>query len=192
MVSALASQISATPKDNQTIPLSKPMPSPNITMRNTTTSTAPLSGFVPNSQADQFDMTIQLTPYTQSQTLRDEGWYEVLGWQLALTDQSSLCPTQNCAFQLEGGRMGGESIPGERFLSAKLRINSGMTTQIKHLGILWSAVEERIEAGQRAQAVEGSLSLGNRQNEPNTRYQIEGTLAPYGQDLILSIHGVKE
>ena len=67
-----------------------------------------------------------------------------------------------------------------------------MTTQIRDLGIIWSAVEERIESGQRVQAVEGSLTRGNRQNEPDTRYQIEGTLAPYGQDLILTIHGVKE
>ena len=88
--------------------------------------------------------------------------------------------------------MGEEYIPGERFLSGKLGINSGVTTQIRDLGISWSAVEERLEAGQRVQAIEGSLTLGNRQGEPDTRYQIEGTLAPYGQDLILTIHGVKE
>jgi hypothetical protein len=87
--------------------------------------------------------------------------------------------------------MGEEYTPGERFLSGKLRVNSGMTTQIRDLGILWSAVEERIETGQTVQAVEGSLTLGNRQNEPDTRFQIEGTLTPYGQDLILAIHGVK-
>jgi hypothetical protein len=104
-VSVLLQQTWATPKDNQTIPLPKSTPSSNVTMRNTTTSTVPSPGFVPDSRGvqntDEFDMTIQLTPYTQGQALRDRGWYEVLGWQLALSDPSSLCPTQNCTFQLE-------------------------------------------------------------------------------------------
>jgi hypothetical protein len=88
--------------------------------------------------------------------------------------------------------MGQEYTPGERFLSGKLRINSGMTTQIKDLGISWSAVEERIEAGQRVQAVEGSLTVGNDRTGQENRFQINGTFTPNGQDLILAIQGSRK
>jgi hypothetical protein len=141
---------------------------------------------------DQLAMMIQLTPHTQNQAMRDNGWYEVSNWQFATSNPSILCPTQNCAFQLEGGLMGPEYTPGEKFLSGKLRINSGMTTQIKDLGISWSAVEERIEAGQRVQAVEGSPTVGNDRTGQENRYQTNGTLTPYGQDLILAIQGSRQ
>ena len=112
-------------------------------------------------------MTIQLTPHTQNQIMRNMGWYEVSGWQLAHRDsKQSMSYPETITFQLEGGHMGQEYTPGERFLSGKLGINSGMTTQIKDLGISWSAVEERVEAGQRVQAVEGSLTVGTDRNRP--------------------------
>jgi hypothetical protein len=37
-----------------------------------------------------------------------------LDWQLAISNPSKLCPSQNCVFQLEGGEMGSELTPGER------------------------------------------------------------------------------
>ena len=51
-----------------------------------------------------------------------------------------------------------------------------------------------MQGGQIIQVIEGSLGVGvgadtyNRANQ----YKINGTLAPYGQDLILTIHGVKQ
>ena len=139
-------------------------------------------------------MMIQLTPHTQNQAMRDNGWYEVSNWQLASSNPSSLCPTQNCAFQLEGGLMGPEYTPGERILTGKLRINSGETTQIRDLSASWSAIEERVQGGQTVQFVEGSLGIGigaDRFSSEN-RFQINGTLTPYGQDLILAIQGSRQ
>jgi hypothetical protein len=48
-------------------------------------------------------MMTQLTPHTQNQYMRETGWYEVIGWQLAISNPSSLCPTHKCAFRLIGG-----------------------------------------------------------------------------------------
>ena len=105
-----------------------------------------------------------------------------LAGNLLLVLQAVYVLSRTVHFQLEGGQMGQEYTPGERFLSGKLGINSGMTTQIKDLGISWSAVEERIEAGQRVQAVEGSLTVGTDRTGQENRYQISGTLVPYGQE----------
>jgi hypothetical protein len=41
------------------------------------------------------------------------------------------------------------------------------------------------------QVVEGSMTVCTDHTDPENQYQINGTLTPYGQDLILAIHGVK-
>jgi phage baseplate assembly protein gpV len=89
------------------------------------------------------------------------------------------------------GSHGTGYTPGERILTGKLRVNTGDTTKIRDLGASWAAVEERREAGQIVQVVEGSLTVGTDRIGPESRYQINGTLTPYGQDLILAIQGSK-
>jgi hypothetical protein len=116
----------ASPNDNQTSPFQKFVPKNNQTI--------PLQRFVPSSPVDKFDMMIHLTPHTQNQYMREGGWYEVAGWQIAISNPSSLCPSQNCTFQLEGGLMGQKYTPGERMVTGKLRINSDVTTMIREYG----------------------------------------------------------
>ena len=122
------------------------------------TQTVPMPKFVPkpreNLQAssDQLAMMIQLRPHTENEAMQESGYYQVIGWQLAISNPSSLCPSQNCVFQLEGGVMGPEFVsPGERVLTGKLKIGTGDTTKIRDLGASWAAVEERIEGGQMVQ-----------------------------------------
>ena len=57
----------------------------------------------------------------ENQVMRETGWFQVLDWQLATSNPSSLCLYQNCVFQLEGGIMGTEFTPGERMLTGKLK-----------------------------------------------------------------------
>lgn len=170
-MSALQIQVA----DAQTIPLPefKPKPLENIPASN-----------------DQLAMMIQLRPHTENQAMRENGYYQVLGWQLAISNPSEVCPSQNCVFDLQGGVMGPEFIsPGERILTGKLRINSGGTTMIRDFYADWAAVEEHIEGGQIVQVIEGKLTLGTDRFGPENRYQINGTLTPYGQDLLLAIQG---
>ena len=128
----------------------------------------------------------------ENQVMRETGWFQVLDWQLATSNPSSLCLYQNCVFQLEGGIMGTEFTPGERMLTGKLKTSTGDTTKIRDLSVSWSTVEERIEGGQMVQVIEGTLTLGTDRFGPENRYQINGTLTPYGQDLILAIQGQAE
>jgi hypothetical protein len=109
-----------------------------------------------------------------------------------MTNQNELCPTQNCVFQLEGGVLGGEYTPGERSLNGKLMINTGDTTRIRDLSAYWAAVEDRTEGGQRVQVIEGTLTLGTDRLGTENRYQINGTLAQYGQNLMFAIQGSQE
>lgn len=89
--------------------------------------------------------------------------------------------------------MGTELTPGERTLTGKLKINSGDTTMIRDLYADWAAVEEYAEGGQTVQVIEGTLGtgIGSERFSPQNQYQINGTLTPYGQDLILAIQGSK-
>jgi hypothetical protein len=152
--------------------------------------TVPLQEFGPPRESkDQFSMMLQLRPH-ENQYLPD--YYQVLYFQFAISNPNELCPIQNCVFQLEGGVMGSESTPGERSLRGKLMINTGDTTRIRDLSAYWAAVEERAEGGQRVQVIEGTLTLGTDRLGTENRYQINGTLTPYGQDLMLAIQGSQQ
>ena len=111
--------------------------------------------------------------------------------QLALSNPSDLCLSQNCLFDLQGGEMGPEYTPGERILTGKLKTDTGSTTKIRDFWVDWAAMEEREEGGQIVQVIEGQLKIGNDIFRPENQYQINGTLTPYGQDLILAIQGSK-
>ena len=76
-------------------------------------------------------MMVQLEPH---EYLQD--YYQVLNFQFSISNPNELCPTQNCVFQLEGGRMGSESTPGEKTLKGKPMINSGDTTRIRDLPVI--------------------------------------------------------
>lgn len=122
--------------------------------------------------------------------MRESGYYQAIDWQLAISNPSILCPSQNCVFQLEGGVMGPEFVsPGERTLTGKLKIGTADTTKIRDLGASWAAVEERMEGDQMVQVIEGSMTLGTDRFGPENRYQINGTLSPYGQDILLELQG---
>ncbi|MGI8831430.1 MAG: hypothetical protein ACR2IS_02190 [Nitrososphaeraceae archaeon] len=163
--------------DAQTVPLPKFVPKPPK-------STEPVS--------DEFAMMVQLQPH-EYPSLREDGWYQVLDWQLAISNPSELCPSQNCVFQLEGGQLPGETTPGERTLTGKLKINTGNITKIMDLTANWAAVEERIVSGQTVQVIEGTMGIGvgSAQYSPENQYRINGTLTPYGQDAILALQGSK-
>ncbi|CAN5490264.1 hypothetical protein BH18THE2_BH18THE2_30380 [soil metagenome] len=173
------------PQQNQQLAQSYPPPP-------TQQESIPLPEFVPKpgenmKSNDQLSMMVQLQPHETGL----EGYYQVSGWQFAISNPSSLCPLQNCVFQLEGGIMGQEWSPGERTLTGKLKIDSGGTTKIRDFAANWAAVEQRQEGGQIVYVIEGTLTTGTDRLGTENRYQINGTLTSYGQDLILAIQGSK-
>jgi hypothetical protein len=82
-----------------------------------------------------------------------------------------------------------EITPGERQLTGKLRVNTGGSTKIMNLFSMWQTVEEREQKGEQVQLIEGTLDIGNDPINPDYQSQINGTLTPDGNDLILEAHG---
>ena len=134
-----------------------------------------------------YAMKVQLEPH-ENEFLRDEGYYQVSDFAIAISNSSELCPTSNCEFDLDGGEMTNEITPGERQLSGKLRVDTGDSTKIRDLYADWETVEERQQAGETVQVIKGELRLGDI-NNPEYDSTINGTLVPDGNDFILEAHG---
>ena len=135
-----------------------------------------------------FAMKVQLEPNEEEFAFNP---YRVSNFAIAINSSSELCPTGSCEFDLEGGEMTEEITPGERQLTGKLRVDTGDSTKIMNLFATWQTVEEREQNGEQVQVIEGTLETGNDPGLVNPDYQsqINGTLTPDGNDLILEAHG---
>lgn len=136
-----------------------------------------------------FAMKVQLEPH-EEKFLRDMGYYQVSNFAIATSNSSDLCPTGNCEFDLDGGEMSNEIIPGERQLTGKLRVNTGESTKIMDLFATWQTIEERQQGGEEIQIIEGTFDAGNDPVNVEYQSQINGTLVSDGNDLIFEAHGI--
>ena len=168
--------------------------------------TIPIPEFKPNAPEVQQDGSSQLEPEAESEPPRPIDYamkvqlepnedefafnpYRVSNFAIATSNSSELCPTGNFEFDLDGGEVTSEITPGERQLTGKLRVDTGDSTKIMNLFASWQIVEEREQDGEQVVVIEGTLDAGNDPMNPDYQSQINGTLTPDDEDLILEAHG---
>jgi hypothetical protein len=174
----------------QTIPIPEFKPKAPEVQGNGSGQMEPEAEPEPPRPAD-YAMKVQLEPH-ENEFLEADGWYQVSNFAIATSNSSELCPTGNCEFDLDGGEMSGEGTPGERHLTGKLRIDTGGPTKIMNLDATWQTIEEREQDGERVQVIEGTLNVGRGDEvyiNPEYQSQINGTLVPDGNGLLLEAHG---
>jgi hypothetical protein len=79
----------------------------------------------PEPVTDRFATKIEFEPHPDF-----EDYYSVSNFAFTVMNGSELCPAGNCEFELEGGEIAEEYIPGERILTGKLRIETGDSSKI--------------------------------------------------------------
>jgi hypothetical protein len=131
---------------------------------------------------------IQLVPH-QNKFLDD--YYQVSNFAFVLSNSSQLCPSGNCDYELEGGTMQAERIPGERSLAGRVTIDTGETKQAMEMRASWETVEELEKNGENVQVIEGTLELGISQFRQDNEYKINGTLTTDGENYILEVKGTR-
>lgn len=139
----------------------------------------------PEPVTDRFAAKIEFEPHPNF-----EDYYSVYNFAFTVMNGSELCPTGNCEFELEGGEIAEEYIPGERILSGKLRIETGDSSKIMDVFAPWATVEERTgEGNEKIQVIEGTFGLGRDPINPDFDYRINGTMIPEGSNYIVALHG---
>ena len=140
-----------------------------------------------NTQAE-LTTKIQLEPH-ENEYLDD--YYQVSDFAFVLSNSSQLCPSGNCEYELEGGTMQAERIPGERSLAGRITIDTGDFKKAMELRASWKTVEELEKNGENVKVIKGILDLGTSQFNPENKYQINGTLTKYGENYLLEVKGIK-
>jgi hypothetical protein len=142
-----------------------------------------------NTQPPELIAKIQLVPH-ENEFLDD--YYQVSDFALVLSNSSQLCPSGNCEYDLEGGTMQAERIPGERSLAGRITIDTGESKKAMELRASWKIVEEPDRNGENVKVIEGILELGISQFRPDNIYQINGTLTTDAENYILEVKGTSE
>ena len=108
-----------------------------------------------------------------------------------LSNSSQLCPSGNCEYDLEGGIMQAERIPGERSLAGRITIDTGDSKQMMELRASWKTIEELEKNDTNIKVIKGILDLGTSQFNPENKYEINGTLTKHGEYYLLEVKGIK-
>jgi len=124
--------------------------------------------------------------------LADDDWYQSSDFAFATSNNSKLCPSVSCEYELVDGEMREAFAAGERSLDGKFKINTGELKKIYDLRADWEAVEEREVNGELSQMIEGTLSIGRDVFNPQFEYDINGTLTKDGDGYLLQVVGVKK
>jgi hypothetical protein len=161
--------------------------------------TQQMSDFQPNSNIDKMEikdndtqvelmMKIHLEPH-ENEYLDD--YYQVSDFVFMLSNSSQLCPSGNCEYELEGGTMQAERIPGERSLAGRITIDTEGFKKAMELRAFWKTIEDLEKNGENVKVIKGILDLGTSQFNPENKYQINGTLTKHGENYLLEVKGIK-
>jgi hypothetical protein len=140
-----------------------------------------------NTQAE-LATKIQLEPH-ENEYLDD--YYQVSDFVFVLSNSSQLCPSGSCEYDLEGGIMQAERIPGERSLAGRITIDTGESKTMLEVRASWKTVKELEKNGGNVKVIKGILDLGTSQFSPENKYQINGTLTKNGENYLLEVEGIK-
>jgi hypothetical protein len=151
------------------------------------TSNIEKSEIMDNTQAE-LNTKIQLEPH-ENEYLDD--YYQVSDFVFVLSNSSQLCPSGNCEYDLEGGIMQAERIPGERSLAGRITIDTGESKTMMEVRASWKTIKELEENGEIVKVINGILALGTSQFSPENKYQINGTLTKQGENYLLEVEGIK-
>ncbi|HET7643746.1 MAG TPA: hypothetical protein VFK40_09580 [Nitrososphaeraceae archaeon] len=141
-----------------------------------------------NNTQTELAMQIQLEPH-ENEYLDD--YYQISDFTFMLSNSSQLCPSGNCTYELEGGTMQAERIPGERSLAGRITIETGDSKKAMELRASWRTIEELKKNDENIKIIKGILDLGTSQFSPENKYQINGTLTKYGESYLLEVKGIK-
>ena len=141
-----------------------------------------------NNTQVELTTKIQLEPH-ENEYLDD--YYQVSDFVFMLSNSSQLCPSGNCEYELEGGTMQAERIPGERSLSGRITIDTEGFKKALEFRASWKTIEELEKNGENVKVIKGVLDLGTSQFNPENKYQINGTLTKYGENYLLEVKGIK-
>ena len=139
----------------------------------------------PQIPPNRFSAQIEFEPDDQF-----EDRYDVSNSAMVMED-SKLCPTGNCEFELEGMLTERSNAPEEKRLSGELTIITGDSTRLLNVFATFETVEERNgEGGEQIQVIEGRFELGKGYVTGSERfYRINGTLTPDGSNYIMALNG---
>jgi hypothetical protein len=143
---------------------------------------------IKDNNQPELEAKIQLVPH-ENEFLDD--YYQVSDFVFALSNSSRLCPSGNCEYELEGGTMQAERIPGERSLAGRITIDTGEIEKARELRTSWKTVKELEKNGENVKVIEGELEIGISQFLPDNEYKINGTLTTDGDDYLLEVKGMK-
>ncbi len=129
------------------------------------------------SNTDSFVLKAQLKKNNKNQFIDDE--FDVKKFGLVVSNESKLCPSNNCTFKYAHDEFNGFGLGGvtDRTLHGSLKITVDKKTKIFQVNSDLQVVgEEETSGNDTVELVEGNFDIGKDPYSPDYSYSVNGTL----------------
>jgi len=108
-----------------------------------------------------------------------------------ISENSRICPNQNCKFELDKITLTPAGINGLG-LGGIIKVDTGNVKKILNIYSDFQPREERVVNGEKIETIDGTFRLGKEPvNNAEFTYNINGTLLTNGKNKILTIEGIQ-
>ena len=114
--------------------------------------------------------------------------YNLKDQNFVVSDDSQICPEQNCEFQFKDTKLAYQPSSNDITLDGTMKVDTGDVTKIKKFDMTIHPTEARERNGIKTETVVGTFSVGE---DPGIVYNVNGTIESEKGGKTLSLQGVQ-
>jgi hypothetical protein len=180
----LMPQLTQTTVAQVDIPLENVGGGPN----NETAANATASSF----GTEQFNLKAEMKPH--SNQFMPEGYFEIKKFGFVPTDDSEICPLNNCKYTVENGQFSTNTYSGGYTFEGRLKVTTQegdlKKSKFYDFNVALDKTSEEERNGEILQSLEGTFGLGKDTYNPEISYDItNATLKVDEKNPVLTIEG---
>lgn len=126
------------------------------------------------------------------EVLSDFATYSLKDQNFVVSNNSRICPDQNCKFEFKDTDMAYQSGSNDITLQGTMKMDTGDVTKIDKFFSRLQPTEAREQNGVKTEIVQGTFGVGEEPvNGAEIEYNVNGTLESRGGEKTLSLQGVQ-
>ncbi len=134
----------------------------------------------------------QNPPPDLREVLSDFATYNLKDQNFVVSNNSRICPDQNCKFQFRDTTLAYQPGSNDITLDGTMKIDTGEVTKITKFSSRFQPTEAREQNGLKTEVVQGTFGVGKEPiNSAEIEYNVNGTLESHGGQKTLSLQGVQ-
>ncbi len=117
--------------------------------------------------------------------------YNLKDQNFVVSNNSRICPDQNCKFQFKDTKLAYQPSSNDITLDGTMKVNTGDVTKINKFASTFHPIEAREQNGIKTETVVGTFGVGKTDDANEFVYNVNGTIESDKGGKVLSLQGAQ-